>query len=168
LALDTGGTAYSWYEESIPLDWEWGLQDGFMPDGSPYLKFQGTDASPQGHCLEIALVPICSVDYDPNCNMPSLVTVSTYDHGTNKIVTQTDLTIYSVFRMWLNHNSGPSGSALNWALYLAAPDSGATSIPTLAIKRLEINKAQCTTSSGFLRWISFEGWDSGYTFTQNP
>jgi hypothetical protein len=156
------GTAYSWYYDSIDM-W-FANPDGFLPyvvqgqtHYAAYITLQGTDASPNGHCVELTLAP----------GTAPIVRLIVDDHGNyvtvNEVVTSAGYS--TATRLWLNHTTGPS---LSWSvLFAAEDDSGNNETFSLAIKRLEIDKAHCTTGSNGA-WMSFEGSTSAYTFTHNP
>jgi len=131
--------------------------------------FKGNDASPQGHCLEIA--------FRQGGSSPQWMQAKVKDHGTFKLVTIANLAEggYPLMRMWLHRNT-PTGS-LNWALYLE-PEDGNTEFAgdILAdVRRLEVNKAGCTTNQVGGRhdpnlnqfpWVSSEGNSNAYTITK--
>ena len=142
IAEETGGTAYEWYVPGIPIYWAY--NDGYMPaqpfNGTPYVKFKGNDASPNGHCLELALAPP-----GPDYLSPGYIEVYVYYNGSYTSVATANLedSPYSKLRLWVNHNAGGSGTSLDWALYLVAPDRDRAA--QLSITRLEVNKSTCIT-----------------------
>jgi hypothetical protein len=163
IAEETGGTAYEWYAPSLPIYWNSLYNDGSMPDGRPYVKFEGTDASPQGHCLELAFQAP-----GDNYVSPGSIYVYVLNNGTYTAVSvsNVDAGAYPKLRVWMNHNAGPPGSSLNWALYFAPPDIVNPEVRAafFGVTRLEVSKATCTTGSG-LPWVSWEGQTSSYTLT---
>lgn len=158
---ESGGSAYAyeWYEDAEVLAFDLETRDGTLPDGIPYVNFKGTDASPQGHCLEVS--------FSAYMFSPDWMQIKVNDHGTYRVVSNANLINgnYSAIRLWLK-NTGPS---LDWALYLTGPDTdtGFSGDMLMAVKRLDVNKTNCINAAApTMPWVSFEGQTSSYTITK--
>jgi hypothetical protein len=167
--LADGGTAYEWYVKDLGFTFDVETRDGVMPSGEPYALFKGTDASPNGHCLEISFLP----GWSP----PSWMQARVNDHGTFRLVTIANLENggYPTMRLWVHRNT--STGSLPWALYLM-PEDGNTEFSGdihVDVRRLEVNKAGCTTNQvggvfdptlNPFPWVAFEGNAGNYTITK--
>jgi hypothetical protein len=167
--LAGGGTAYEWYIKDLLFTFDEVTRDGVMPSGEPYALFKGTDASPNAHCLEISFLP--------GAHSPSWMQARVNDHGTYRLVTIANLESggYPTMRLWIHRNT--SSGSLNWALYLMPEDFNTefTGDIRADVRRLEVNKAGCTTNQvGGVSdpnltpfpWVAFEGNSSSYTITK--
>ena len=171
IPLSNYGTAYEWYMPGLRFTFDIETRDGVMPTGEPYALFKGNDASPNGHCLEIAITP--------GAYPPDGIQAIVNDHGTYRTI-QIALfgqnPAYTLMRLWVHRNTSPG--SLNWSLYLV-PLSGDTEFSgdiLLDVRRLEVNKAGCTTAQVGGRadpnltpfpWVAFEGTSSNYTITKS-
>jgi hypothetical protein len=171
IPLSNGGTAYEWYMPGLRFNFDPTTRDGVMPTGEPYALFKGNDASPNGHCLEIAMTPGAS----PPLGIKAMVN----DHGTYRTI-QIALfgqnPAYTLMRLWVHRNT--TFGSLNWSLYLVPTngDTGFSGDILLDVRRLEVNKAGCTTAqvggradpnSNPFPWVSFEGTSNNYTVTKS-
>lgn len=171
--LDTGtSTAAEWYMPALTFSFDLETRDGVMAlpqrDPLPYTVFNGVDASPNGHCLEIS--------FNPGLYPPSWMQVWVNDHGTFKLVTIANLESggYPTMRLWVNRNTGTS--SLAWSLYFFPEDTNPDFSGDIHVdvRRLEVTKAGCTTaqvggvsSPGLtMPWVSFVGQTSNYTLTK--
>lgn len=160
-------TAYEWFVQPIKLNFDAELRDGTWSDGRPYRTFSGTDASPNGHCLQInflgGLAPPQSLDIYVN------------DHGTNKFLYSVDPSREDAIRLWVNKNTGGAGSTLPWTIYFLPGETDWGGDLDIAIRRIELGKSACATNQGpdpwsqegalSWPWISVEGNSSAYTVT---
>jgi len=171
IQLSNFGTAYEWYMNDLPLNFDVEQRDGVMPTGEPYALFKGNDASPNGHCLEVAI--------KPGMFSPPWAQVKVNDHGIFKLVTVANLETggYSLMRLWVHRNT--TFGSLNWALYVIPNDFNTEFSGDILVdvRRLEVNKAGCTTAQVGGRadpnlepfpWVAFEGTSSNYTVTVDP
>jgi hypothetical protein len=163
------GTAYQWRIQRISLSFDVESRDGVWSDGRPYVEIKGTDASPFGHCLQLA--------FTAPLNSGSLE-MRVKDHGSSKQIYAFTLssTDAHAIRLWVNKNAGGSGTNLPWTIYmLPGQISDAAAQVALDIRRIEVDKANCATNpvgdpwigDGTFRWpwATIEGYSSSYTVT---
>jgi hypothetical protein len=171
--IDSGAhTPYEWYVPKLTFAFDVEARDGVMALPSrqplPYTMLKGTDASPNGHCLEIS--------FTPGLSPPQWMQVWVNDHGTFKLATISNLQDggYPTMRLWVHRNTGTS--SLNWALYFFPEDTNPefSGDINVDVRRLEVTKAGCTTAQvggvsmpGItFPWVSFVGQNSNYTLTK--
>lgn len=166
------GTQYEWYLAGLLFTFDSTTRDGTLALPSrpalPYTLFNGVDASPNGHCLEIA--------FTPGLSPPSWMQVWVNDHGTFRLVTIANLESggYPTMRLWVHRNTGTS--SLNWSLYLFPEDTNTEFSGDIRVdvRRLEVTKAGCTTAQvggvsspgSTMPWVAFVGQTSNYTVTK--
>lgn len=161
-------TAYEWRMRPINMGFDSVSRDGVWADGRSYVKFTGTDASPNGHCLQLAFSPGLA-------SPPSGVDVYVKDHNTNKYVYSFIPEDHAI-RLWVNKNTGAAGSTLPWTIYILENDVDFGGDFNLDIRRIELGKAACATNpagdpwinagAGIKwPWVTIEGNSAAYTVT---
>lgn len=159
-------TPYEWFVSPIKLSFDLEYRDGTWADGRPYGVIKGTDASPNGHCLQI--------DFTPGDFPSEYLQLYVKDHATNQLI-YSFIGSYSM-RLWVNKNTGGAGSTLPWTIYVL-PAQGDTSYSgevAVSLRRIELGKAACATNPGpdpwsenGVRWpyVTIEGNSTAYTVT---
>lgn len=161
-------TAYSWRIQAINMGFDIETRDGVWADGRSYVKFTGTDASPNGHCLQIIVKPGLSTP-------PDAVDLYVKDHATNKFIYSFAPDGSHAIRLWINKNTGAAGSTLPWTLYVLPGNVGFGGDLNLDIRRIELGKSACATNPGGDPWLgdgtskwpwaTIEGNSAAYTVT---
>jgi len=177
------GTPYSWYYQSIHLDFS------DFPDGRqdttghptangnvPYFIFDGTDTSPAGHCLEISFMgPEADSLYPSNFLQDLRFTFTdSHDNDLGWILDATlpafdpnnpiQTTYSGVARLWIQN----TGTTLTWHTKIADFDGNNGSWNQSAVMniwRLEMNQTTCTStaSNNGIPFITIIGKTGSYT-----